>query len=80
MSQILRTQFKATSITQTELGDGIGVSQSQMSKILRGERTLTIDQLEQICFILGLTPGVVVDGADPPVDDQAELMPAPKPF
>ncbi|WP_166785548.1 helix-turn-helix domain-containing protein [Cryobacterium cryoconiti] len=64
VARILYEEYRANSVTQTALGDAAGVSQSQMSKLLRGDRTLNLDQLEAVCFMLGLSPGEVITAAE----------------
>lgn len=64
VAEILRAAYSEQSLTQAALGARIGVTQSQMSKLLRGERTLSLDQLEVVCFELGLSPGEVVLAAE----------------
>lgn len=51
-------------ITQQQLADSIGVTQSQVSKYLRGERVLTVDQLDVLCLALSLSIGLVIESAD----------------
>lgn len=50
-------------VTQAELGDLVGISQSQMSKVMLGKRVLTVDQLTAICHALGLSVTDVVQRA-----------------
>ena len=54
MAAILKRAFHQTDVTQEALGAAVGVSQSQVSKFLRGERVLNVDQLDTFCFALGL--------------------------
>lgn len=63
VAAILNRAFKQTSVSQKQLGAVVGISQSQMSKLLRGERVLNVDQLEDLCFALGLDIGDVVHAA-----------------
>lgn len=51
-------------ITQQQLAESLGVTQSQVSKYLRGERVLTVDQLDVLCLSLSLSISLVVDAAD----------------
>lgn len=49
-------------LTQRELGERAGVSQSQLSKYLRGTRSPTVTELEDLCGVLGLSiAGVISD-------------------
>jgi transcriptional regulator with XRE-family HTH domain len=61
---LLRDQFAAIGGTQEALGERADISQSQLSKYLRGERAMNIEELEGLCLALGLDfVGVVRDGA-----------------
>lgn len=51
-------------ISQTALARRIGVSQSQMSDYLRGERPMTLEEIDAICDALGLDILVVIEEAD----------------
>lgn len=50
-------------MTQFELGGMVGVSQSQVSKYLRGARVPDIDLLHALCAALGLDTATVVADA-----------------
>jgi predicted transcriptional regulator len=50
-------------VSQSHLGAAVGISQSQMSKYLRGERVLDVDQLDALCFALHLDITEVVRDA-----------------
>jgi len=51
-------------MTTSELGVRSGISQSQMSKYLRSERTMNLEQLYAVCAVLGLDIVEVVRTAD----------------
>ncbi|MBW9095172.1 helix-turn-helix transcriptional regulator [Microbacterium jejuense] len=53
-------------VTQTELARRSGVSQSQISKLLRAEREIKLGQLDAICAALGLSIVAVVAEATNP--------------
>ena len=61
---ILNQALRDTGASQRELGATVGISQSQISKYLRGERVLDVDQLDAICFALGLNIVTVVSAAE----------------
>jgi transcriptional regulator with XRE-family HTH domain len=63
VAAILNRAFLQAGISQKKLGAAVGISQSQMSKHLRGERVLDVDQLDAICFALGLSITAVVSEA-----------------
>lgn len=50
--------MKEEDVTQRELAVRIGVSESLMSRIMKGERSLSVKMksLEKICNLLNLTP------------------------
>lgn len=50
-------------LTQTELASRTGISQSQISKLLRAERHMTLAQLHALCGALGLSVTAVVSAA-----------------
>lgn len=64
VAAILRGQAAKIGVSQARLGEVAGVSQSQMSKILRGQRDITVDQLDWLCDELELTPSEVIAGAE----------------
>ncbi|TFC92024.1 MULTISPECIES: helix-turn-helix transcriptional regulator [Cryobacterium] len=55
VAEILRREFNRSDfVSQKALGAAVGISQSQMSKHLRGERVLDVDQLDALCDALNL--------------------------
>ncbi|TIH32692.1 XRE family transcriptional regulator [Subtercola vilae] len=60
------------SISQTEMAEEVGVNQSQLSKMIRGLRQITIDQLEIMCEVLDIDSGKLVAAADYAVADRGE--------
>lgn len=64
MASILDAARTEAGMTSTELGVRSGISQSQMSKLLRAERVLTVEQLDVVCTVLGLDIVNVVRAAD----------------
>lgn len=44
----------AAGLRQTDVADRLGVPQSFVSKYERGERSLTLTELETICDVLGM--------------------------
>lgn len=51
-------------ITQQELSDGTSISQSQLSKQLRGLRAIDLDDLEAICRVLRVDMVAVIEEAE----------------
>ena len=55
----LRSLQARVQVTQADLADAAGISQSQMSKVLRGKRPLTLGQFAAACERLGADPADV---------------------
>jgi transcriptional regulator with XRE-family HTH domain len=53
--RLLKETRIAADLTQTQLAERLGQSQSFVSKCERGERRLDVIQLRMICHILGST-------------------------
>lgn len=51
-------------VTQAELADSVGVSQSQLSKMVRGVRPIDLDQLDGMCIALGVDTGDLIKEAE----------------
>ena len=66
----LREQLKNADITQGELAQKIGIQQSQISRIISGERGTSIDVLEGIARVLRIQPEIVfrVASGKTPID------------
>ncbi|AKK04564.1 putative transcriptional regulator [Corynebacterium mustelae] len=54
ISDILDTHRRIQKVTQAEIEKATGISQSQVSKQLRGLRPINIDELEKLCSALNL--------------------------
>lgn len=54
IARLLNEQRLQKGITQTELADATGISQSQISKQMRGTRDINIDELGVIADALGI--------------------------
>jgi transcriptional regulator with XRE-family HTH domain len=50
----LRSASEAAGLSQAQVGEAIGQSQSQTSKYLRGEVVLDVEELNALCDFLGL--------------------------
>lgn len=66
VAAILEAERQAQGLSQTELGAAVGLSQSQMSKLLRAERAFLVDHLDAVCTTLGLDIVDVVRTASAP--------------
>ncbi|QGU03139.1 Helix-turn-helix protein [Corynebacterium kalinowskii] len=51
-------------LTQAQIESATGISQSQLSKQLRGFRAITIDEFESICSVLNISMFDVLDAAE----------------
>lgn len=51
-------------MTQSELAEATGISQSQVSKILRGVRVPDLEQTWSLCYVLGIDIAAVLTEAD----------------
>lgn len=60
----LSDAVRQRSITQEHLGELIGRSQPQVSKFLRGEVTLDVEELADICRVLELRASKVIEDAE----------------
>jgi transcriptional regulator with XRE-family HTH domain len=63
VAAIVADAFTESGLSQRALGEATGISQSQMSKYLRGERSMLLDDLDEVCFALGLSIVDVVERA-----------------
>ena len=78
IAAILRAQVAKFQLTQVDVAANSGISQSQLSKVLRGTRVLDVDQLDALCQTLGLEIADVVADAYREVldlDDAYEWLP-----
>jgi len=60
----LKAEVEASSLSQRQFAPIVGISSSQLSKILRGEAFITVELLDIICHELGLSLVEVLDKAD----------------
>lgn len=52
----IKAEMATKHLNQTELGGILEWSQSKMSKVLNGRVELTVDDLDALCFGVGLSP------------------------
>lgn len=60
VTQLLRAARKRSGLTQVELAERLGLTQSHLSKIERGEARIDIVQLRTYCHKVGTTLGEFV--------------------
>lgn len=63
IAEILDAAWVDSGLTQSAVGKASGISQSQVSKYLRGVRVPDVDELDAICSALGLSVAAVVADA-----------------
>lgn len=56
----LREYRQDAGLTQEELGNLVGYHQSEISRIERGEHTITVDRLLQLADVLGVKASVLL--------------------
>ncbi|QIK63797.1 helix-turn-helix transcriptional regulator [Leucobacter viscericola] len=60
----IRALMAKFNISQKDLAESVSISQSQLSKMVRGTRPITIDQLDAICWALGTSPSTLLAEAE----------------
>ncbi len=60
----IRARRRQLHISQTKLGDAIGVSFQQIQKYEKGANRISASKLNQIARVLGVAPGYFYGGAD----------------
>ncbi len=66
--RLLRAAREKAGITQVQLAKKLGLTQSFVSKIERGDRRLDIVQLRTVCKLFGLTLGEFVEQLEAELD------------
>lgn len=61
---ILRGQVGRAKLSHQLIADAIGVSRGQVSKILDGQKQIDLEQLDELCWALGLNFRDVILEAD----------------
>lgn len=54
IAAILRAKIARDQIPQLAISHAVGISQSQLSAILGGKKHADIEQLDELCWVLGL--------------------------
>lgn len=70
IARVIKGRMASYNVTQSEMAGAVGVDQSQLSKMIRGQRQITIDQLERMCHMVDLELPKVVADASAFVDDR----------
>lgn len=66
----LRAAVEQRGLTQEQVGEQLGQSQSQVSKYLRGEVTLDLEEVDVICRTVGLNITELIRAADEETKDR----------
>jgi len=64
VAAILRAQMARRTLRQDHLAEAVGLSQSQMSGILKAKKLVDIEELDRICWAIGLKYRDVIAEAD----------------
>ena len=65
----LRARRAHQEMTQQELAERTGISQSQLSKQLRGFRAINLDEFEAICDALDIAMEMIIEAAEIDIRD-----------
>lgn len=68
----LREALARRQVTQAELGSRVSISTSQISLYLRGKRSMSLDEFNNICMALGLSADEIFSQAFLLTGDQRE--------
>jgi len=69
--QDLRELRRRAGLTQQQVGDALGVTKAQVSRIERGENT-TVDRLQQLCELYGVRGEFVIIERDATLNELSE--------
>jgi predicted XRE-type DNA-binding protein len=61
----VRAHMARVRINQTQLAEALGITQSSVSKRLRGVIAFNTDELEQVASVLGVHPAALLGGNPP---------------
>ncbi|MHA7146295.1 helix-turn-helix domain-containing protein [Arthrobacter sp. TmT3-37] len=73
---VIRAQMGALEVTQADVVRGTSMSQSTVSRLLKGNNVFDLAQLEEVCAVLRIDPAAVVDKARQMASEQALQGPA----
>ena len=72
MAQVMKSRMAFHDVTQGDMAAAMGISQSQLSKILRAERTIDLEAFEAFCEALEESPSILVKEAESLTHKQRE--------
>ena len=64
LAAILRGHLARQQQTKQALADAVGMSRPQMSKVLAGKKQMDVEELDRVCWALGLNAIDVITQAD----------------
>lgn len=81
IEQQLREAISSSGQSLNQLGQAAGVSDAQLSRFMRGERTLTLETVGRLCQVLGLhfcRKGTSPAATQPPAEEPARPRGRPR--
>lgn len=63
LAEVLTAMMEDDPRSQQQVGAAAGISQSQLSKYLRGARVMSVDEADTLCRVLGIDLAVAVRAA-----------------
>lgn len=64
LGEILRAQIARKKLRQADIAAAMGISQTQLSGVLNAKKHVDIEQLDKLCWVIGLTFWQVAEEAD----------------
>ncbi|MCE2522362.1 MAG: helix-turn-helix transcriptional regulator [Rhodobacteraceae bacterium] len=59
-------------LTQSQIADQMGIEESTLSRILNGQRNLTLKTIGDACWVLGMCPDIIFTEAQQECLDRAD--------
>jgi transcriptional regulator with XRE-family HTH domain len=70
LAGILRAQIARKRLLQSQVAEAAGMSQAQLSGVLNAKKHIDIEQLDKLCWVIGLDFWKVVEEADQETTDR----------
>jgi DNA-binding Xre family transcriptional regulator len=61
---LLDVERERQGMSQTQLGEAVGISQSQVSRVLDGTKPATITEMLRMCAVLGVVASEIFEQAE----------------
>lgn len=71
LGERVRAQRRALGLSQEKLAHRCGVHWTFLGQVERGQRNLNLHNLLKLAHGLGVDPAVLVEGLEPPAQDEA---------